>query len=56
MLQALLKKLRTYLRRLLFPLYLFPLKLFTYSLYYALRALEHDIQITQLTYYTKRYR
>ena len=39
MLQALLKKLRTYLRRLLLPLYLFPLKLFTFSLYYALRVL-----------------
>jgi hypothetical protein len=32
-------RLRAYLRRLLFPLYLFPLKLATYSLYYALRAL-----------------
>ncbi len=39
MLQTIIKKLRTYLRRLLFPIYLFPLKLFTYSLYYALRAL-----------------
>lgn len=34
-----LKRLRAYLRRLLFPLYLFPLKLITYSLYYLLRAL-----------------
>lgn len=32
-------RLFTYFRRLLFPLYLFPLKLLTYSLYYALRAL-----------------
>lgn len=39
MLQAIIKKLRTYFRRLLFPLYLFPLKLLTYSLYYLLRAL-----------------
>lgn len=39
MLQAIIKKLRTYFRRLLFPLYLFPFKLLTYSLYYALRAI-----------------
>lgn len=32
-------RLLTYFRRLLFPLYLFPLKLLTYSLYYLLRAL-----------------
>ena len=32
-------RLRRYLSRLLFPLYLFPLKLVTYSLYYAFRAL-----------------
>lgn len=39
MLQDILKKIRAYFRRLLFPLYLFPLKLVTYSLYYMFRAL-----------------
>ncbi len=39
MLQDIIKKLKQYFKRLLFPLYLFPLKLITYSLYYALRGL-----------------
>lgn len=39
MLQDIIKKLHAYFRRLLFPLYLFPIKLLTYSLYYTLRAI-----------------
>ena len=33
------KKLKAYIKRLLFPIYLFPIKLFTYSIYYLIKFL-----------------
>jgi len=33
------KKLKKYFKRLIYPLYLFPIKLFTYSTYYAIKFL-----------------
>ncbi len=36
-LQSLFQKLKTYFKRLLFPIYLFPIKLLTYTLYYFVK-------------------